>query len=191
MFPNMDQTINAALAEHGFTPDGRPPGYQGSAGFSSNPQAAAMAPVQATPGGGLNRAAMTTGALAAKIAGSPMAQKAKNAAPILLGGIVAGAVAAGAIYLARRMEHGPAKKDETHLRLDAATIGPIIAAVLVGALVFWIVKKIRELNDAVAMAELTASVQPTTPGFSPTAPMTQDPIDQELAAASALMSGIV
>lgn len=177
-------------------PGGGPVQQQGGAlPFMTGPQAQGGPSPQATMG--LPRVA---GQLAAKLTSSGAMQKVKNGLPIVATGLAAGAIALGAIYLTRRLEHGPAKKDEQHLRLDAATIAPVVAAVVIGVIVILVLRKIRDMSDAVQNAAFLASMQQGqapqggAPGFqfSPQGGggVAADPVEAELQAAQALMAGM-
>src|SRR3990167_854035 len=201
MFPNLDQTLNQAFQERGMNVDVVPmqgPGGQDTMQAGGNALPFMQSP-QATTTPTSPQATMplprVAGQLAAKLTSSDAVQKAKNALPILATGLAAGGIAIGAIYLARRLEHGPAKKDENHLRLDAATIAPVVAAVVIGVIVILVLRKIRDMSDAVQNAAFIASMQPQAqPGFQFT-PQGQpalavDPVEAELQAAQALMAGM-
>lgn len=194
MFPNFDQLVNQALAEKGMSEPtagpgpGYPPGITGPAAPAGPPQAVPALGIQQRAGAGL-----VAGTLARKIA-EPVMARVSAGAPIVVGGLMAGAIALGAIWLSRQIEHGSPKKGEPkHLRLDMATIGPVVAAIVIGVLVIWAIRKFRELNDAVRMAEAMNAGAPQSqqgPLFQASVPgmQAQSP-EAELASAQALLNG--
>jgi hypothetical protein len=199
MFGNLDATLNQAFQERGLNLDGVPSGapQQGQGNGGGNlpfMQGGGQQTAMATSPQATMALPQAAGQLVAKVASSGVIQKVKNGLPIVATGLAAGAIALGAIYLTRRLEHGPAKKDEQHLRLDASTIAPVVAAVVIGVIVILVLRKIRDMTDSISTAQMLAAMsQPSAavPQFAPQqGPVSMDPVEQELMNAQALMAGM-
>lgn len=186
MFTDMDKLVDTALQERGFTPDGRPPGMP----QQQQQVMPAVGVQQGAPSvGGAGTAA---GMLARKLA-EPVMSRVASAAPVVVGSLAFGAVALGAIWLSRQIEQGSPKKGEPkHLRLDMATIAPVIAAIVIGAILLYVFRKFREMNDTIKLADMLGPGQqaplfqaqgPGVPGMAAQSP------EQEMAQAQALLNG--
>lgn len=163
MFGNMDATVNRALAEAGFSADGRPPGQPPVQ--TGNAQAAFAAPgaglpVQAQIAAGLPSAGHRVGQLANRALQSPLGRIA-GALPVAVGGLAVGGIVLGALWLSRRMEH-------RHVRLDTPTIAPVLAAVVVGAVILWVLRRVRDLHETAKL--LDAASQVSLPAAAAAAP---------------------